>query len=244
MNPHDPDAEVMKMKDGTTHLAYKAEHAVDLDTGAIVAVTVHGGATGDTTSLEETLPAAGEAVAEQIATPREDGGYGVNEEGLEEVVTDKGYHSGPALRALAEMGVRTYVSAPQQPGRRKWAGKAEEKAAVYANRRRVEGARGKQLLRRRGELLERPFAHQFETGALRRLQVRGRVNVAKRLLLQAAACNLALIMRTMAGAGTPRGLADLRQQLILAFFGALGALRGFSSELESTPDEITFRFAS
>ena len=226
VNPHDPDAEVMKMKDGTTHLAYKAEQAVDLDTGAIVAVTAHGGATGDTTSLKETLPAAGEAVAEQIATPREDGSYGVNEKGLEEVVTDKGYHSGPALRALAEMGVRTYVSAPKQPGRRKWAGKAEEKAAVYANRRRVEGARGKQFLRRRGELLERPFAHQFETGALRRLHVRGRGNVAKRLLLQAAACNLALIMRTLGGAGTPRGLADLRQKLILTFLALLGGPPG------------------
>jgi transposase len=223
VNPHDPDAEVTKMKDGRTHLAYKAEQAVDLDTGAIVAVTTHGGATGDTTSVCETLPAAGEAVAEQIATGSGDAGYAVDERGLQEVVTDKGYHSGPGLARMAEMGIRTYVSAPRQ-SRRKWDGKAEEKAAVYANRRRVTGERGKELLRRRGELLERPFAHQYETGAMRRLHVRGRDNVAKRVLLQAAACNLALILRTMGGAGTPRGLADLREEVIFALLVVLEAL--------------------
>ena len=167
VNPHDRDAEVTKMKDGTTHLAYKAEQAVDLDTGAIVAITTQGGATGDTTSVFETLPAAGVAVSEQIATPAAKGEYKVHEQGLCEVVTDKGYHSGAGLAAMREMGVRTYVSVPQQP-RRKWKGKAEQQEAVYGNKRRVESVRGKSLLRRRGELLERPFAHQYETGGLRR----------------------------------------------------------------------------
>ena len=102
------------------------------------------------------------------------------------MVTDKGYHSGAGLAAMSGMGVPTYVAVPRQP-RRKWADKPVQQAAVYANRRRVAGARGKSLLRRRGELLERPFGHQYETGALGRLHVRSRGNVAKRVLLQAAA---------------------------------------------------------
>lgn len=215
VNPHDPDAEVTKMKNGATHLAYKAEQAVDLDTGAIVAITTQGGAMGDTTSVEETLPAAGFAVAAQIATPTPEGQYKVHEQGLREVVTDKGYHSGASLVSMRELGVRSYVSVPQQ-SRRNWKGKAEQRAAVYANQRRVEGERGKRLLRRRGEFLERPFAHQYATGRLRRVHVRGRSNVSKRVLLQAAAFNLALILRSITKAGTPRGLAELKSKLIFA----------------------------
>ena len=238
VNPHDPEAEVTKMKDGTTHLAYKAEQAVDLDTGAIVAVTTHGGATGDTASVNGTLQAAGEAVAEQIGTQSEDGKYRVHEQGLQEVVTDKGYHSGAGLVRMAEMEIRTYVSAPKQP-RRKWEGKKDEQAAVYANRRRVEGQRGKELLRRRGELLERPFAHQYESGAMRRLHVCGRDNVAKRVLLQAAACNLALILRTLGGAGTPRGLADLRQKLLSALLSVLEALWALQNRVPRSGSETS-----
>jgi transposase len=215
VNPHDPDAEVTKMKNGATHLAYKAEQAVDLDTGAIVAITTQSGAMGDTTSVEETLPAAGFAVAAQIATPTPEGQYKVHEQGLREVVTDKGYHSGASLVSMRELGVRSYVSVPQQ-SRRNWKGKAEQRAAVYANQRRVEGERGKRLLRRRGEFLERPFAHQYATGGLRRVHVRGRSNVSKRVLLQAAAFNLALILRSITKAGTPRGLAELKSKLIFA----------------------------
>src|SRR6266571_4763238 len=122
VNPHDRQAEVTKMKDGTTHLAYKAEQAVDMDTGAIVAITTHGGAAGDTNSVRETLPAAGVAVAEQIDTPTAQGSYKVHAQGLCEVVTDKGYHGGASLAAMQEWGVRTYVSVPQQP-RGNWKGK-------------------------------------------------------------------------------------------------------------------------
>src|SRR5713101_8487087 len=118
VNPHDPEAEVTKMKDGSTHFAYKAEQAVDLDTGAIVAITTHGGAVGDTTSVQETLPAAGVAVAEQIDPPTAQGQYKVHEQGMCEVVTDKGYHSGPSLVAMGNQGVRSYVSIPQQPRRK------------------------------------------------------------------------------------------------------------------------------
>lgn len=220
VNPHDPDAEVMKMKHGSTHLAYKAEQAVDLDTGAIVAITTQGGAVGDTKSIEETLPAAGLAVAGQIDTPTAKGHYKVHGQGLCEVVTDKGYHGAASLTQMTEWGVRTYVSAPQQ---KRGEGK-DRPAVVKANLRRVESDRGKALLRRRGELLERPFAHQYETGAMRRLHVRGRENVAKRVLLQAAAFNLALILRSITRAGTPRGLADLTQAVLFALLRVLDAL--------------------
>jgi transposase len=223
VNPHDPEAEITKMKDGRTHLAYKAEQAVDLDTGAIVAVTTHGGATADSESIRETLPAAGEAVAEQIPTATPEGEYKVQAHGVEEVVTDKGYCSGAVLADMAEMGVRSYVSEPKQR-RRKWAGKQDQQTAVYANRRRVRGERGKALLRRRGEKLERPFAHQYETGGLRRMYVRGRENVFKRVLLQAAACNLALILRSLIGAGTPKGLANRSLNLLSALLRVFGAL--------------------
>jgi transposase len=247
VNPHDPEAEVTKMKDGTTHLAYKAEQAVDLDTGAIVAITTQGGAAGDTTSVQETLPAAGVAVAEQIATPTAQGKYEVHEQGLREVVTDKGYHSGAGLAKLTEWGVRTYVSVPQQP-RRNWEGKAEQQAAVYANRRRVEGERGKRLLRRRGEFLERPFAHQYETGALRRLHVRGRDNVAKRVLLQATAFNLALILRSLTRAGTPKGLADLKKKLLCSFlcglWRALAALSALHAPISGVHEDSPVSFRS
>ena len=223
VNPHDREAEITKMKDGRTRLAYKAEQAVDLDTGVIVATTAHPGASGDTTSIQQTVPAAGEAVAEQMTTAQD-----VNEAGVEEVVADKGYHSGAALEKLVEWGVRSYVSEPER-GRRKWRGKPAEQEATYANRRRVRGERGKRLLRQRGEKLERPFAHQFETGAKRRLRVRGLDEVKKKLLLQAAACNLALLLRTKHGAGTPRGLAEAVKRLckeILALLGALQAPAG------------------
>lgn len=245
VNPHDPEAEITKMKDGTTHLAYKVEQAVDLETGAILAATTHGGATGDTESVRETLPAAGIAVAEQLATETAEGGYRVHQEGLQEVVADKGYHSGACLTRLIGMGVRTYIPAPKQP-RRNWQGKPEQQAAVYANRRRVEGKRGKAMLQRRGELVERPFAHQYESGAMRRLHVRDRDNVAKRVLLQAAAYNLALILRTMTGAGTPRGLADLKRKLFSTLLGVLAALDGLERTVsgKSNPCSRDIHFSS
>jgi transposase len=223
VSPHDVEAEITRMKDGTTHLAYKAEQAVDLETGAIVAVTAHPGATGDTESIQETLPAAGEAIAGEMATATPEGKYPVHEEGLQEVVADKGYHSGPALVEMQVAGVRSYVAEPQR-GRQKWVGKAEQQAAVYANRRRIAGGRGIALLRRRGERVERPFAHLFETGRLRRLHVRGRENVQKKLLLQAVACNLALLLRQKWGAGTPRGLHDRVGGLLFAILRLLVAV--------------------
>ena len=118
---------------------------------------------------------------------------------------------------MKTLGLRTYIAEPGR-GPRKWANKGEQKAAVYGNRRRIQGPRGKALLRKRGEMLERPFAHLFETGGMRRLYVRGKGNVQKKLLLQAAACNLGLLLRQMLGAGTPRALRDRLADLFLLFF--------------------------
>jgi transposase len=207
-HPHDPDARITKMKDGRTHLAHKAEHGVDLETGAIVAVTVHEATAGDTATLPETLTTA----AENVETVQPDG------DGVEEAVADKGYHSNQTLVDLEAVGIRAYISEPTR-GRRNWRGKADARDAVYRNRRRIRGARGKRLLRHRGERLERPFAHLYRTGRLRRTYVRGHTNIRKRVLMQAGACNLALLMRTLIGVGTPRGLQGSLAAL-LAMIGA------------------------
>ena len=117
-HPHDPDAKITRMKDGRTHLAHKAEHAIDLD------------------------------------------------------------HSRTTVHDLETLDIRTYISEPDR-GPQSWTDQEAERDAVYANRRRIRGTRGKRLLRRRGELLERPSAHLYETGGLRRAHVRGHENVLK-----------------------------------------------------------------
>jgi transposase len=217
MNPHDPEAGITKMKDGRTHLAYKAEHAVDLETGAVVAVTVATGDAGDSETMLETLPQAGEHIAEvACATNHPQVGERVHPEGPVEAVADKGYHSNDMLVALAEAGVRTYLSEPDR-GRRRWQDKPEARAAVYGNRRRICGERGKALLRRRGELLERSFAHAYETGGMRRVYLRGRNNVLKRVLIHVGALNLSLVMRKLVGKGTPRGWQGYSADAVLAF---------------------------
>ena len=198
-HPHDEDARIAKMKDGRTHLAHKAEHAVDLETGAVVAVTVQGADRGDTTTIQETLPEAAEQLEGVAAVT--DNAVAV----IEEVVADKGYHSRTTVHDLETLEIRTYISEPDR-GPQSWTDQDAERDAVYANRRRIRGTRGKRLLRRRGELLERPSAHLYETGGLRRVHVRGHENVLKRLLVHAGAFNLGLWMRTLFGVGTPRSL--------------------------------------
>ena len=197
-HPHDPDARIAKMKDGRTHLAHKAEHAVDLETGAIVAVTLQEADLGDTTTIQTTLPEAIEQLQAVAA---------INDEvkTVEEVVTDKGYHSKETVLDIQSLGLRTYISEPDR-GRQHWIDQHAERDAVYANRRRIRDERGQQLMRQRGELLERPNAHLYETGGMRRTHLRGHGNILKRLLVHAAACNLGLWMRTLTGIGTPRGL--------------------------------------
>src|SRR5450631_864454 len=207
-NPYDPDARIAKMKDGSTHLAHKAEHAVDLSSGALLAVTLQGADQGDMTTIHQTLAEAGEAVAELIeheavtapaAQPK------VNLGGVEEVVADKGYHSGAVLQDLHGVDCRSYIPEPER-GRRNWAGKAEERKQVYANRRRIRGLRSKRLQKKRSELTERSMAHLYETGGMRRVHLKGRDNILKRLLVHAGGFNLALVMRKLVGIGKPRRL--------------------------------------
>ena len=219
MNPHDPEARITKMKDGRTHLAYKDEQAVDLDTGAILAVTVQAADTGDTQSLPVTLA---QAEASLLAIKEPQVRALLPESGIEEVVTDKGYHSDETLGHCEEKGLRSYVSEPKQ--KRKWKGKAQKKRAYQANGRRVRGRRGKSLLRRRGELLERPFALRLGRGDLRRAHVRGRANVHKQELLLAAAQNLGLLLRQRYGVGTPRRLAAQGRRAQACAAGLYGAL--------------------
>jgi transposase len=198
-HPEDPDARITKMKDGRTHLAHKVEHAVDMKTGAVLAVTVQQADRGDTQTIEETTTEAARQM-EKLA----DSGVKLRDDYFSELVTDKGYHSNDTMAAFREAGIRTYASEPNR-GRRKWKNKAEEKEAVYANRRRIRGERGKHLLRQRGLMLERPFAHTLETGGMRRVHLRHRDNILKRILIQYAALNLSLLLRQNHGKGTPRG---------------------------------------
>jgi transposase len=242
-HPHDPDAKITKMKDGRTHLAHKAEHAIDVETGAIVGVTVQDADKGDTTTIQETLPEAAEQL-EAVAAVTDDA-VAV----IEEVVADKGYHSRTTVHDLETLAIRTYISEPDR-GPQSWIGQEAERDAVYANRRRIRGDRGKRLLRRRGELLERPCAHLYETGALRRAHVRGHENVLKRLFLHASAFNLGLWMRTLFGVGTPRALqgrvvavAAVISTLWRLVFDALNSIWGDSRSAarsrRSTNDLIT-----
>ena len=218
VNPHDPDARITKMKDERTHLAHKAEHAVDLQTGAVLAVTLQEANLGDTTTVVETLAQAGENVAELIRTEEPSPKPKAHLQDIEEVVGDKGYHSGSVLVDLQHAEVRTYIPEKKQTGRRHWEGKAEQQQAVYANRRRVQGVYGRSLLRKRGELLERSFVHCYDTGGMRRTHLRGHENILKRLLIHVGAFNLSLIFRTLWGSGTPRELRNCQSSLIFVLF--------------------------
>lgn len=223
-NPHDPDAKIMKMKDGRTHLTHKAEHAVDMETGAVVAVTVQPADRGDSDSLEVTLD---EAMAELDDVMEDEAATeAMGDTALSEIVADKGYHSNAVLVGREGLGIRTYISEPKR-GRRRWLGKEAERRAVYANRRRIRGERGKRLLRRRGEMIERSFAHCYETGGMRRTHLRGHPNILKRLLVHVAGFNLGLVLRQLFGIGKPRGLQGLGRALLRLIFALWPASRRF-----------------
>ncbi len=236
-NPHNPEARLGRMKDGRTRFCEKVEHAVDLTTGAVVGVTVQPGDTGDPQSVLATLAEAAhqlgevkaELAAQQAEQPRAPGRPPARRL-VAEVVADKGYHSDETCRVLQDLGCRTYLSEPAR-GRRRWRGKAAEQAAVLANRRRIRGERGKRLLRQRGELLERPFAHYLDGGGLRRMHLRGHENITKRLLVHVAGFNLGLALRQLCGAGTPRACAALLRALSAAFWRRLAPLAAFTALL-------------
>lgn len=205
-HPHDPDARIGRDKHNATDMLYKMEKADDLETGAIMAVTVQPADTGDTDSMKETLLAAVDNIVvvledEQVAQKSE------QVDVVTELVGDKGYHSNDTCRFhTEEAGIRTYFSEPER-GIRNWEGKESERKAVYGNRRRIRGEHGKRLKKRRGEICERGFAHLCDTGGQRRTYLRGLVNVTKKALIGAMGFNLALLLRKVFGLRKPRQLA-------------------------------------
>ena len=208
VSPSDPESRITKMKDGTTHLAYKAEHVVDLESNLVVAATVHPGDRSDPDSLPESL------VVAQANLIRAG-----SEAAIEDVAADKGYHKAETLAQCQGWDIRTYIPQRKPRGRRRWRDKPPEwKEAVRANRRRVRGPRGRRLGRLRTEFLERSFAHVCETGGARRAWIRGLLEVTKHYLLQVAAHNLGVLMRTLFGVGTPRSLQGLRALAVFVYF--------------------------
>lgn len=208
----DPDSRIARMKNGSTHMAHKVEHAVDMDSGAIVGVTVQAADQGDTTTFRETVHAAFHALLDASNTL---GDPSLRSSIFRSTVADKGYHSGAVLLDLADFGIRSYIAEPER-GRRTWKKNREEQQPTYANRGHIRGDHGKALMKKRGELVERSFAHCYETGAMRRLFLRQRENITKRILTHIAGFNLSLIMRRIFGRGTPRGLGDLLLNLIFS----------------------------
>ena len=215
LNPHDPDAKIAKMKDGRTHLAYKTEHAVDLDSDLALAAPVYLAEEGDTATLPQTLTMAQTNLI-----------LAGSEAEIEDAVADKGYHSTEGLTWCQSFGIRTYIPERESRWGRRWTDKSEkEKRAVYNNRRRVRGKRGQQLGRLRSEYTERSFAHTCETGGARRSRLRGLIAVAKRYLMYVAGRNLGVMMRALFGMGTPKSLqteGETSPCAVLGWFPLLG----------------------
>jgi len=237
-NPNDPEAKITKMKDGRTHFAYKNEHAVDLDTGAIVAAEIHLANEGDTTTMWGTLEKAATSLQDvredaQVQATCQANGVPAPQEQLhiQATVQDKGYHSAQTLVNLEELDIRGYIAEPDR-GRQCWTAddpdeqeyKRRAQQAVYRNRRRRRGARSKRLHRRRGEYVERTFEHALDDGGMRRVWLKGREKIAKRYVIHIAGFNLGLLMRKLTGYGTPRGWVDAARAAASACAGWLRAL--------------------
>ena len=198
-SPVDPDAKIARMKNGSTHLAYKPEHAVDLDTGVIVAAPIHAADQGDTATLEATLNTAAQQLGAVGLAPTADSPC--------DLVTDKGYHSREVLKRLDGDVWKARISEPAPAnGYHRWHGDEAARKVVYANRARLKSAVGRKAMRKRGEMVERSFAHVLDRGGMRRTWLRGRENVHKRYLIHVAGFNLSVLMRALYGAGTPRTL--------------------------------------
>jgi len=212
----DKDARIAKMKNGSTRMAYKAEHAVDVDSGVTVAAEVHGADQGDPATMAITASQADEAVMR----------VGISG-GMTEVVADRGYHADEVIEKLQTMGLRTSIAEKKQ--KRNWKAVAQRvgqekmlrlQEAFRRNHRRVRSRAGRALQKLRAEYPERSFAHVCKTGGFRRVFVRGKRNVAKRLQIHVAAANLGIVLRKLFGVGTPRGLQG-RLAALLALFSAL-----------------------
>jgi transposase len=228
VSPNDPESRIARMKDGTTHPAYKAENVVDLKTDLVLSATIYAADRADTETLAESVVQAQLNVIET--------GSPAN---IEEAVADKGYHAAETLAVVNEtLGIRTYIPEPKRKAPWKWSERSEaERAAVTANHRRVRGARSKKLQRLRSEFTERTFAHVCETGGARRCWLHGLLQVSKRYLLQVAARNLGLIMRKLFGIGTPKSMqkeADLAAPTYLLTLMTWCIVRAYRRVLNAT----------
>ena len=218
----DEEGRIARMKDGTTHVAYKAEHVIDLKSEIVLAAEIHDADRGDAETGPESLVEAQRNLMRAGS-----------EANIEEAAADKGYHSAEAVATLQEtLGIRTYIPEPKRKGKTDWTNKTpQERKAIMANRQRVKRAKGKKLQRLRSERVERSFAHVCETGGARRCWLRGKQKVSKRYLIQVAARNLATIMRKLFKMGTARGQQDLRSLILLAQF----VVRAILKRLDATP---------
>lgn len=196
MSPTDPDSRIAKMKDGRTHLAYKAEHVIDLQTELVLAASIRHADEGDPDTLVDSVTEAQTNLSEAKLDTE-----------IKEAVADKGYHATDTLELADSLGIRTYIPERKMKGERNWEGvSAAARRAFFNNRRRTRGARSKRLQRQRSERVERSFAHVCDTGGARRSWLHGIVKVQKRYLIAAVARNLGLVLRKLFGIGTPRGL--------------------------------------
>jgi hypothetical protein len=215
-SPSDPEARIAKLKDGRTRLAYKPEHAVDLDSGAIIAAQIHAADRGDAATLPETLEAAEANLAAVDAAP--------TPEDPAELVADKGYHSRDGLKDLEDGAWRSRIAEKKASGVSRWRGDEEARRAVYNNRARLRSGVAREAFKRRAELVERGFALVLDRGGMRRAWLRGRENVQKRYLVHVAGYNLGLVMRLLVGAGTPREFLASTVAHLFALATAEGAV--------------------
>jgi transposase len=230
VSPTDPEARITKMKDGTTHLAYKAEHVVDLTTDIIVAAEIRPATDGDAQTLADSLM---QAQLNLTAIG--------HEQRIEEVAADKGYHSADALELCQHLDIRTYIPEPKRQSDWDWTERSEEhERAVMNNRDRMHRAKGKSLQRERSEKCERSFAHLCETGGMRRTWLRGLVETTKRYLVAAAAHNLGRVLFKLFGVGKPRGLQGFGR-LFSAFMHALAVVLRLPSHCRLEPKIIVPR---
>src|SRR3954469_4097829 len=235
-SPTDPEARIAKLKDGRTRLAYKPEHAVDLDTGAIVAAEVHLADQGDTATLPETLATAEANLAAVGAAP--------TPEDPAELIADKGYHSRDGLKELEDGAWKSRIAEKKGTGVSRWRGDAEARRAVYNNRARMRSAGAKEAFKLRAELVERSFALVLDRGGMRRAWLRGRENLRKRYLVHVAGYNLGLIMRLLVGAGTPREFlagASAHLPLLTTADGVTAAILVVATETEAMMVVVSFQ---
>ena len=208
VSPNDPESRITQMKDGRTHLAYKAEHVVDLESDLILAAEIRPADQGDAQTMTDSVMQA-QVNLEQAGS----------EQSIEEVAADKGYHAAGTWELCDALGMRTYIPEPRRPYKSCWTDKPGEcKRAVYNNRRRIRRAKSKGLQRRRSELCERTFAHVCDSGGMRRSWLKKVVNVAKRYVIAAAAHNLGRLLRKLFGVGKPKALQPEGGLAALSYF--------------------------